>query len=207
MDHNILAHFSIGLAAFALALAFFQHMKIRFLSRCHFGILAPAALRWQLRLYSLLRKRCAVIALDVRKMHDGNEVLGYSTMNAMVSDLVRVRLRPGRTLDVIGQYGGDEFIAVISDPSAGELVVSRLIGRMRELTAAMPAEKRAALAERTGGLVDGLHAAIALVPETRDAYRAAVQAVDKAGEIKAGTVTGNRSTSGTAGTQIAVVQP
>lgn len=207
MDRNILAHFSIGLAAFALTLAFFQHMKIRFLSRCHFGILAPAALRWQLRLYSLLRKRCAVIAFDVRKMHDGNEVLGYSTMNALVGDLVRVRLRPGRTLDVIGQYGGDEFGIVVSDPNAGEAVVRRLVTQMRAITTAMPAHQRQALYERTGGLVDGLHAAIVLIPHSRDAAADMKRAMDEAGRIKAGTVTGNRSTSGTAGTQITVVQP
>ena len=201
----ILTHVALPVIALALALA--QLVKIAFLSRTHLDNMAPAALRWQLRIWSLLRRRCAIIALDVRKLHDLNALLGYSTANDLIRDLVSVRLlrKLGRWLDLIGQWGGDEFVIALANADAWPLVVERIQARLIEITAKLTPEQRAAIQERTGGLVDGLHAAISIIPLTRDAYGSAVAAVNATGPLKEGPQTGARSTSGAIGTCVQVL--
>lgn len=196
----------LPLAGIALLLASVQYTKVRSLSRTHFENLSPGALRWQLRIWSLLRIPCAVIAIDIRKMHDLNSVLGYTNNNNFVRDLVSVRQHrnwrhPWRWLDIIGQWsGGDEFITAIANPSALPLVLGRIDQRLIELTEQLSPEQRKSLYERTGGLVDGFHAAIVTIPYTRDAYGAAVRAINATGPLKDGVITGDRSTSGAVGT-------
>lgn len=189
----------IILTSIALILATCQAIKIKFLSRTHLHNLAPAALRWQLRIWSMLRKPCAIIALDIRKLHDMNALLGYSTANDLIRELVSVR-QHGQRRDLIGQWGGDEFLIALANAGAWPLVVTRLEARLIELSARLTPEQRDAITERTGGLVDGLHAAISIIPLTHDAYGAAIRAVDATGPLKDGHQTGSRSTSGAVGT-------
>lgn len=201
----------LPLASIALILASVQVLKVRMLSRSNFDNLSPAALRWQLRLWSLFRRPCAIIALDIRKLHDLNAVLGYSTSNGLIRDLISARQhqRSGharRWLDLVGQWGGDELVMALADPRGRERVLRHLEARLLELSARMTPEQRQALHDRTGGLVDGLHAAISIVPHTRDAYGAAGRAIDATGPMKEGRLTGERSTSGAVGTVMQVLR-
>lgn len=195
----------VALSGLALFLAIAQLVKVRLLSFCEFG-LSKAALRWQLLIWSWLRIPCAVIAVDFRKIHDINGLFGYATGSEMMTTLAKVRTHDGkRRHDLIGQWGGDEHILALRDPSAWQLVVDRFRANMRAATDRMTPEQRQALYDRTGGLVDGLHAAMVIVPFTRDAYGAAVAAIEAAGKLKEGRQTGERSTSGAAGTVMQVL--
>lgn len=200
----------IALAGIALVLATVQVLKVRALSRSNFDNLSSAALRWQLRLWSLFRHPCAIIALDIRKLHDLNAVLGYSTSNGLIRDLISARQhqRSGharRWFDLVGQWGGDEVVVAVADPSGIDRVLQHLEARLVELSTRLTPEQRTALYDRTGGLVDGLHAAISVVKHTRDAYGTAVSAVNATGPLKEGRLTGERSTSGAVGTIMQVL--
>lgn len=197
-----MTQYIITLAIAALVLSIVQLVKVRMLSYCAFG-LSKTALVWQLKLWSFFRIRCAVIAIDIRKLHDMNSILGYSEANKLMADALK---NVARSNDLIGQYGGDEHIIAIRNPQAWPLVLERFTANLRALTETMPIESRDALYRRTGGLVDGLHAAIVIVPETRRAYHTAMLAIDKTGEIKDGPQTGDRSTSGAKGTIIEVME-
>ncbi len=197
-----MAQYIITLAIAALVLSVVQLVKIRMLSYCPFG-LSKTALVWQLKLWSLFRVRCAVIGIDIRKLHDMNALFGYSEGNRLMREALQ---NVARSNDLIGQYGGDEHIIAIRNAEAWPLVLDRFTANLRALTEAMATEDRAALIARTSGLVDGLHAAIVVVPETRRAYHTAMLAIDKTGEIKDGPQTGDRSTSGAKGTIIDVME-
>lgn len=204
MDATII----VTLSAVALSLSIILLVKVRWLSYCEFG-LSKAALRWQLTIWSLFRIPCAIIAVDFRKLHDINGLFGYSTGNELMKTLASVRTRDKdghkRRHDLIGQWGGDEHILALRDPNAWELVLDRFRANMRAATDKMTPAERQVLFERTGGLVDGLHAAISVIPYTRDAYGAAVRAINATGPLKDGPQTGNRSTSGAVGTIMQVL--
>jgi GGDEF domain-containing protein len=198
----------VSLSVLALSLSVILFVKVRWLSYCEFG-LSKAALRWQLTIWSLLRIPCAVIAVDFRKIHDINGLFGYGIGSELMKTLAQVRTHDKdghkRRHDIIGQWGGDEHILALRDPRAWGLVLDRFRANMRAATEAMTAAERQVLFERTGGLVDGLHAAISVVPYTRDAYGAAVRAIEATGPMKDGPQTGSRSTSGAVGTVMQVL--
>lgn len=198
----------LPLSGLALVLALAQLIKVRMLSVCEFG-LSKAALRWHLIIWSWLRVPCAIIAVDFRKIHDINGLFGYATGSEMMQTLAAIRTKDKdgrkRRHDLIGQWGGDEHILALRDPGAWQLVLDRFYANLRAATERMTPEQRQELAYRTGGLVDGLHAAISVVPYTRDAYGAAVRAIDATGPLKEGRMTGERSTSGAVGTVIQVL--
>lgn len=195
----------VTLGLLGLACAASQVFYIARLERTHFGVLSPPALRFRLWLWSVLRLRCAILAFDIRKMHDLNDILGYEHANALVAQLVQVRLRPGRSRDIIGQYGGDEFAVIIRNPKAAHLVLERFLMQLERMRNDMPIEQRTALADRTNGLVDGLHAAVVLVTETHHARDAVKIAIDAVNCLKSGATTGSRSTSGAQGTQVRIL--
>lgn len=198
----------VTLAGIALFLACILLIKVRSLSLCEFG-LSKAALKWQLTIWSWRRIPCTVIAVDFRKLHDINALFGYTNGNKMMKTLAAVRTHDKdghkRRHDIIGQYGGDEHILALRDPKAWPMVLDRFRANMRAATEAMTPAERRVLFERTGGLVDGLHAAISVVPYTRDAYGAAVRAIEATGPMKDGAQTGSRSTSGAVGTIMQVL--
>jgi GGDEF domain-containing protein len=183
-----------------------QATVIYTLSQGSFGVLSPAALRLKLWAYSLCHIPCAVFALDIRKLHELNTVFGYSQAGLLVQDLVRVRLLPGRVRDFIGQYGGDEFVAVVVTPRAAESVKDRILQRAQAITDRMTPEQRETLLTCTGGLVDGLHVAMGIVSSTTDAAGMAKIALDQVNAAKSGAWNGSRATSGQVGTIIVTVK-
>lgn len=175
-----------------------QAIYIKALQRSPMGVLTPTALRLRLALYSLLRIKCFVVGLDIRKMKSLNTVLGYSNSNAVIGRLIASTRRYS---DIVGQYGGDEF--VICGRGDAQALVKRLLAKRDEINAEMPTETREKLNAHTGGLVDGLHLAICVIAETTDARTSARKAIDETEPLKAGGVqTGNRDTSGKPGTLI-----
>jgi len=172
------------------------------MSRSHFGTLSPVATRLLLRALSILRVPVSVVVYDIRKMHELNAVMGYANSNILVARLTKVRQS-----DIIGQYGGDEFV-VISRPGAGSRIAWRIIEKAKEITAQIDPAKRDALNLRTGGIVDGLTVAITYSNYSTNALRDTVRGVDETERLKEhnASMTGNRATTGNAGTLISEME-
>lgn len=175
----------------------------RTLRQSHLGVLSPAAIRSELRKaqwWACLRRhqRYDVIAIDIRKMHQLNEVLGYDYANRMIQRWLTSTLRAD---DIAGQWGGDEIV-LAPYSGQGDGVVKRLIDAAQNITNTMSEQERNELRIKTGGLVDGFHIAASMVYDTPYLYDAAVSALDDANRLKSGRETGDRATSGAVGTII-----
>lgn len=176
------------------------HRERRALRQSHFGILTPAAIRYEL---SHQRRRRDVIAIDVRKLHDLNAVLGYDRANVLIAQWIAGCVR---TTDTWGQYGGDEIVGMVP-VGDGRGVLTRLIARAEQISTQIAPEQRAALVQRTGGLVDGFCIAACLIEDAAAPAVAAASALADVQRLKeAGPVTGVRSTSGAPGTLVAIQQ-
>lgn len=185
--------FIITLSLFVIV----QAIYIQALQRSPMGVLTPTALRIRLAIYSFLRIKCFVIGLDIRKMKSMNTVLGYTPSNKLIGRFIA---NTRRYSDIVGQYGGDEF--VICGRGDANALVKRLLAKRDEINAMeITQQERNELVKHTDGLIDGLHVAICMVKETRDAFTAAQQAIDATEPLKAGgRETGDRNTSGKIGT-------
>lgn len=181
-----------------------QAAYIAALQRSPMGVLTATALRIRLAMYSMLRIRCFVIGLDIRKMKSMNTCLGYSHSNNVIGKFISFTRR---YTDIVGQYGGDEFVIVGRYDKryhSADIMIKRLLAKRDEINATMPSETREKLSINTQGLVNGLDVAIAYIEDTRDARGAAVKCIDATEPLKAGgRETGNRDTSGKVGTLIA----
>ncbi len=177
-----------------------QQAVIDELSYSHLGILSSAAIRRALRLIDGPRD---LICLDLRKLHDLNEVLGYDAANVYFGTFARTRLHDDATRchDTRGQWGGDEVVIACSVGSGIGLLM-RLVAALDALTADMTPAQRQAIALRTGGLVDGLCAVFVLIENSSNLLYDAKRGIDECGNLKKGNVTSSRSTSGKPGTII-----
>lgn len=167
------------------------------LRQSHLGVLSPAATRYELA----RERRCRdVIAIDIRKLHDLNAVLGWDRANSLVAQWISMARREG---DLWGQYGGDELVAVVP-PGDGSGLLERLQANAQAVADQMTEETRATLWARTGGLVDGFCIAACLLEGAGDVRQATADALEAAQQLKVGRVTGERSTSGAVGTVVCV---
>lgn len=174
------------------------------LSMSHLGILAPAAIRRALR---LTVAPCDIIAIDFRKLHEWNDLLGYDVANDYYGRFVRQREGfDGRRRDVRGQWGGDECV-IAADVGDGAGLIVRMVQLLEQLTSELAPAVRAEMSTRTAGLIDGFAAVFVLVPRSRWPLHDAKRAVDECGELKKGNQTGQRATSGKAGTIIGSIGP
>lgn len=167
------------------------------LSISNFGTLTPPATRQAL---AALPGPADVIALDIRKMHELNAVLGWDPTTALIAAFLACRHAPGRAPDILGQWGADEF--VIAVPAGdGPGMLGRLLRQAAALTARLTTAQRAALHTATGGLVDGLSFAAVLIEGSAAPLDDAARAIVLVNQQKnAGAQTGARATSGAAGT-------
>jgi GGDEF domain-containing protein len=173
------------------------------LSTSHLGILSPAAIRLE-----LARETGPVdlIALDFRKLHEWNDILGYDVANVYFGAFARTRLDEGRAADVRGQWAGDEVvIACAAGDGLGLLL--RLIRALSELSEQLGVTDRATIQRRTGGLLDGFAAVFVLIPGSTHVLADAERAIVECGILKRGVETGDRATSGRAGTIVGTLDP
>jgi len=184
------------------------------------GILSGPAIRHEL---APLSGPVDIIAVDWRKLHEWNDLLGYDVSNVFLAEFAQTRLgterrrllrfaparRPAR-IDIRGQWGGDELLfAVNAGDGVGFLM--RLVSALDTLSARLSEAQRQSIQEKTGGLIDGFAVAAVLIASSTDAYHwdnrgqdagDASRAVAECGKLKAGVATGERATSGAAGTII-----
>ncbi len=180
-----------------------QQAVIAELSYSHLGILAPAAIRRALRLIDSPRD---LICIDLRKLHDLNEVLGYDIVNIYFSQFACTRMHDAtRDHDVRGQWGGDEIV-IACQVGDGHGLLMRLVTALDALTAELTPAQRQAIALRTCGLVEGFCAVFVLIESSGDLLCDATRGIRECGELKKGNVTGSRSTSGKPGTIISSLE-
>lgn len=172
--------------------------------RSHLGILSGPAIRHEL---SLLTLPCDIIALDWRKLHEWNDLIGRAPASAAMGRAVRTdyagidRRHATRTLDLRGQYDGDELVIAV-DAGSGIGLLRRLLRELATMNALLTDANRTAIRDRTGGLLSGFSIAAVLVEGTTRASADAARAVDATGELKKGRQTGTRASSGAVGTVI-----
>ena len=149
-----------------------------------------------------------LICIDLRKLHDLNEVLGYDAANIYFGSFARTRMQddPTRCHDTRGQWGGDEVVIACS-VGDGIGLLMRLVTALDALTDELTPAQRQAIALRTGGLVEGFCAVFVLIGNSTQLLCDAKRGVDECGALKRGNVTGCRSTSGRPGTIIGTLMP
>lgn len=168
----------------------------------HLGILSGPAVRYEL---AQLTEPCDLIAFDWRKLHEWNDILGRSPSNVFFGNLARAdyagvdRRHAARALDLRGQWDGDEILMAV-DAGCGHGLFTRLLRELVTMNHEMSTSHRAAITQRTGGLIDGFCIAAVLVECSTRPLRDAERAIDATGVLKAGNVTGTRALSGARGT-------
>jgi hypothetical protein len=173
-------------------------------SQSHLGILSGPAIRHEL---SLLHTPVDLLVYDWRKAHEWIDILTWDGANAPLGQSARIdyagidRRHATRTIDLRGQYGGDEIVMAV-DAGDGRGLLTRLLRELITMNRALTPAQKADISDRTGGLITGFCVAAVLVESTGHALTDAARAVDMTGVLKRGTQTGTRATSGAAGTVI-----
>jgi len=201
MHTNILSHRS---TEELIALIIEKEAEIAELSYSHLGILSAAAIRRRLR---MMHDAVDIIAIDWRKLHDWNELLGYDVANAYFGEFCCARRHDatGRQPDTRGQWGGDEIV-IACRAGDGQGLLFRLIQALDELSAELTPAQRAAMHTRTNGMIDGFCAVFCLIENSRYPLTDAARGIAECGELKKGNVTDYRSTSGKPGTIIGTLE-
>lgn len=167
-----------------------------------FGCLTPTALRRKL---NNVTGPVDVVFIDGDKWHEMNAVLGYENHSALVAICTRAVGRNNNEADVFGQYGGDEFLAILP-VGDGPGFVARLQMAKDKVNAQLTVEQREAIAQRTGGLIDGVSFTCAVVQNTTDVHMGIDQAHGAVEQMKSGGCTGNRATDGVQRGEIAILK-
>jgi len=173
---------------------------IHSMSTSKYGWISRDAILTYLRILSIFHIPCSIVGYDLRKVNAWNAENNWSATTGVMGRLIQIRKNRG---DVVGKFGGDEFV-IVSAPHSGSIIAKRIVVRAQEITNELPTELRKRLSDRTGGIVDGLYVAIASCDYTTDAYGTAARLIDETEHLKEhdAPVTGNRATTGNKGTLV-----
>lgn len=192
----------------------------------HLGILSGPAIRRALRLQETPMD---VLAIDFRKLHEWNDLLGRERANIYLARLGQTRSsdrpipptsaprrqapREGSSdrravpRDISGQYGGDELVIAVPCGD-GRGLLARMLRLLGAMSLELTCEERAIIHARTEGLLTGFAAVFVLVEGSRAPLSDACRAVAECDRLKSGgRQTGQRATSGRAGTIIGSLLP
>lgn len=114
---------------------------------------------------------CAVLFFDVDHFKRLNDSAGHAAGDAALSELARLSLKALRTIDTVGRWGGEEFVAILPE--------------IDHLGAMASAERlRATIAEHRFGAETGLHCTVsvgvAVYPENGRVRSELLEAADRA---------------------------
>jgi hypothetical protein len=171
----------------------------------HLGILSGPAIRYEL---SLLTTPVDLVIFDWRKQNEWNSILGWNPANIWLSQAARVdyagieRRHATRSIDLRGQWGGDEIVIAV-DTGHGRGLLTRLLRELVAMNAALTPAQVTAIRAKTGNLISGFCVAAVLVEASTHPLEDATRAIDATGALKAGRATGQRATSGVRGTVVA----
>ena len=100
----------------------------------HRGLIA--AIDTELERSQRYSRTCAVMFLDVDHFKDINDRCGHGAGDAVLKELGEVARRCLRTIDTLGRWGGEEFVAVLPETDATEALAGA--ERIRAAVAAHP---------------------------------------------------------------------
>jgi diguanylate cyclase (GGDEF)-like protein len=82
----------------------------------------------------------AVIMLDLDGFKAANDTLGHQRGDALLREVAAALVSTTRVTDVVGRYGGDEFLIVLSDTDAASalVVAERIVEAVRDVGARYP---------------------------------------------------------------------
>ena len=108
------------------------------------NVLNRRSLESTMRQRCQLRERFGVLFLDLDHFKQVNDRFGHETGDRVliaVANVVKNGLRPG---DVIGRYGGEEFVAIVAGagPESARLVAERLRQAVEEMVPLQPGPSR-----------------------------------------------------------------
>lgn len=182
-----------------------QQQRIAAYGTSHLGILSGPAIRYEL---AQLTQPVDLLVFDWRKQNEWNAVLGWNPANAWLGHAARIdyagieRRHTERTIDLRGQWGGDEIVMAV-DVGHGKGLLARLLRELLAMNAALTPAQVEAIRAKTGNLISGFCVAAVLVEGSTRPLEDATRAVDATGALKAGRTTGCRATSGRPGTVVA----
>ncbi|MDQ3036298.1 MAG: GGDEF domain-containing protein [Myxococcota bacterium] len=88
-------------------------------------------------------KPLAVVMVDLDRFKRVNDESGHQRGDQLLQELARGLARSVREADVVGRYGGDEFVVILPDTDGvqGEIAASRVVDGIREVGVAFDAER------------------------------------------------------------------
>src|SRR5690606_35897552 len=74
-------------------------------------------------------KPLAVVMVDLDRFKRVNDDTGHQRGDSLLQDLARGLARAVREADVVGRYGGDEFVVILPDtsPADAEIAAARVV--------------------------------------------------------------------------------
>src|SRR3954469_18002740 len=115
------------------------------------NVLNRRSLEATVRQRCLLRERFGVLFLDLDHFKQVNDRFGHDSGDRVliaVANMIKAGLRPG---DVIGRYGGEEFVAIVAGagPESARLVAERLRQAVEEMHPPSPGPSRVTISVGT----------------------------------------------------------
>ncbi|MCC7201555.1 MAG: diguanylate cyclase [Nitrospirae bacterium] len=80
------------------------------------------------------QKAISIIMIDVDNFKSANDVYGHYQGDHILREIAQCLKDNTRSIDILGRYGGDEFICLLPDAShdRGMLVANRILSKVRE---------------------------------------------------------------------------
>lgn len=86
--------------------------------------------------YKRVRKEFSIAILDIDHFKSVNDKFGHLAGDMVLVELVRIINKTIRSYDILGRYGGEEFILVLPDTDKNEayVIINRILNKIRNHT-------------------------------------------------------------------------
>ena len=86
--------------------------------------------------YKRVRKEFSIAILDIDHFKSVNDKYGHLAGDMVLIELVRIINKTIRSYDILGRYGGEEFILVLPDTDKNEayVIINRILNKIRNHT-------------------------------------------------------------------------
>lgn len=86
--------------------------------------------------YKRVRKEFSIAILDIDHFKSVNDKYGHLAGDVVLVELVRIINKTIRSYDILGRYGGEEFILVLPDTDKNEayVIINRILNKIRNHT-------------------------------------------------------------------------
>ena len=78
-------------------------------------------------------KPAMLAIVDIDEFKNINDTLGHDTGDKIIKDIAGILVRSLRDIDVLGRYGGDEFVLLVQNitPESAQKILKRILGAIR----------------------------------------------------------------------------